>query len=180
MSAQCDIVFRMSKLPPVANVLTALGIPHRIFRHAGPVTSLEQAAQERGQTPEQVIRSIVFRLGEGRFVMVLAAGRAQISWPALRAYLGQSRLTLASEAEVLQVTGYRIGTVTPIGLPAPLRILADEAVFQREEISLGSGEPNVGVIMKAADLRRVLGTVEVGQFVQTTGDEAAKNASTSA
>lgn len=170
----------MTTPPPVSRVLTALGIPHRVFRHAAPVASLEQAARERGQSPEQVVRSIVFRLGEGRFVMVLAAGPGQISWPALRAYLGQSRLTLASEAEVLHVTGYRIGTVAPIGLPSPLRILADEAVFRPEEISLGSGEPNVGVIMKSADLRRVLGAVEVGQFVQTAGDEAARNASTSA
>ncbi len=112
--------------------------------------------------------------------MVLAAGGGQISWPALRAYLGQSRLTLASEDEVLQVTGYRIGTVAPIGLPAPLRILADAAVFRYEEISLGSGEPNVGIILKSADLRRVLEMVEVGKFVQEAETDAVKNDSTSA
>lgn len=169
----------MSAPPPVSRLLTALGIPHQVFRHAGPVTSLEQAAHERGQKPEQVIRSLVFRLGEGRFVMVLAAGRAQVSWPALRAYLGQSRLTLASEKEVLQVTGYRVGTVSPLGLLTPLRILADEAVFVPEEISLGSGEPNVGIILKPAHLRQVLGEVEVGRFVQSAGTEDVKSASTS-
>lgn len=112
--------------------------------------------------------------------MVLAAGGGQISWPALRVYLGQSRLTLASEAEVLEVTGYRIGAVSPIGLPVPLRILADESVFRHEEISLGSGEPNVGVILKSADLRRVLETVEVGKFVQGAETDAVRNDSTSA
>lgn len=111
--------------------------------------------------------------------MVLAAGRAQVSWPALRAYLGQSRLTLASEKEVLQVTGYRVGTVSPLGLLTPLRILADEAVFVPEEISLGSGEPNVGIILKPAHLRQVLGEVEVGRFVQSAGTEDVKSASTS-
>ncbi len=154
----------MSDQPPVSHILTSLGLPHRTFRHEGQVTSLEQAASERGQTPAQVIRSIVFRLGEGNFVMVLMAGPAQISWPALRSHLGQSRITMASEEEVLAATGYRVGTVSPFGLPRPMRILADENVFEPEEISLGSGMRNTGIIMKSADLQRGLGNIETGKF----------------
>ena len=75
-------------------------IPYRLFVHAGPVHSLEQAARERSQLPDQVIRSIVFRVGKDEFLMALMAGDRQISWPALRRYLGQSRLTLATEDEV--------------------------------------------------------------------------------
>jgi Cys-tRNA(Pro)/Cys-tRNA(Cys) deacylase len=156
----------MTEQTPVSQALTALGLPHSVFRHPGPVSSLEQAARERGQNTNQVIRSIVFRLGEGNFVMVLMAGPAQISWPALRSYLGQSRLTMATEDEVLAVTGYRTGAVSPFGLPAPLRILADESVFQPEEISIGSGERGVTVILKSATLRQGLASVEIGQFAQ--------------
>lgn len=154
----------MTELPPAAQTLTALGIPFRVFRHLGQVTSLEQAASERGQVPGQVVRSIVFRLGPGNFIMVLAAGAVQISWPVLRNYLGQSRLTLATEEEVLAVTGYRVGTVSPLGLPGPLRLLADENVFTPEELSLGSGERNTGLLIKSADLRRALKDVEIGKF----------------
>jgi Cys-tRNA(Pro)/Cys-tRNA(Cys) deacylase len=150
--------------PPVAIALTALGLPHSVFRHPGPVSSLEQAAGERGESPGQVIRSILFRVGEGNFVMVLMAGPAQISWPALRNHLGQSRLTMASEAEVLEATGYRTGAVSPLGLPQPMRILADESVFIPEEISIGSGERGTAVILRSADLRQALANVEVGQF----------------
>ena len=80
---------------PATLELESRGIPHRLFRHPGPVASLQQAADERGQSPEQVIRSIVFRVGEGEFVMVLMAGEQQVSWRSLRRYLGQSRLTIA-------------------------------------------------------------------------------------
>jgi Cys-tRNA(Pro)/Cys-tRNA(Cys) deacylase len=97
---------------------------------------------------------------------VLMAGPAQVSWPALRNYLGQSRLTMATEDEVLTVTGYHPGAVSPFGLPAPLRILADENVFAPAEISLGSGERGVTIIMKSADLRQGLEMVDVGQFAQ--------------
>ena len=136
----------MSHLPPVSTALAALDIPHRVFRHPGPVHSLEQAAAERGQRPEQVVRSIVFRLGEGNYRMVLVAGPAQISWPTLRRHLGVSRVTMATPDEVLAVTGFPIGAVSPFGLTTPLPVLADASVFLPDEVSIGSGERGVTVI----------------------------------
>jgi Cys-tRNA(Pro) deacylase len=147
--------------PPVSIALTQLGVPHRIFRHPGPVHSLEQAAEERGQTPEQVIRSILFRVSANEFVMVLITGARQVSWPALRKVLGTNRVTMAKPEEVLQVTGYEIGAVAPLGLPQPLRVLVDESVTQQTEISLGSGERSVTIILRTADLLRALGEVEI-------------------
>jgi Cys-tRNA(Pro) deacylase len=153
-------------LPPVARALAELGIPFRVFRHPGPVSSLEQAAQERGQRPEQVVRSIVFRLGEGDFAMVLVGGPQPVDWRALRRYLGQSRLTTATEAELLLATGYAVGAVAPFGLPRPMRVLMDQSVLAEAEVSLGSGERGVTVILATADLRRALPEAEVGVFAQ--------------
>jgi Cys-tRNA(Pro)/Cys-tRNA(Cys) deacylase len=150
----------MTDLPPVARVLDELHVPYRLFVHEGPVHSLEQAARERDQLSDQVIRSIVFRVGQDEFLMALIAGDRQIAWPALRRYLGQSRLTLATEDEVRSVTGYERGAVAPFGLPQPLRILVDESVFTHEEVSLGSGVRGTAVIMTSSDLRRALGEVE--------------------
>lgn len=149
---------------PVTKELTRLNIPHRVFRHPGQVESLEQAARERGQRPEQVVRSLVFRLSKDEFAMVLMGGPEQVSWPALRAYLGQSRLTTATREEVLEVTGYEPGAVSPLGLPHPMRILVDRRVLAEEEISIGSGVRNTAVILKTVDLMRALGMVEVGDF----------------
>jgi Cys-tRNA(Pro)/Cys-tRNA(Cys) deacylase len=157
----------MTNIPPVSQKLTELGIPHRVFHHTGQVTSLEQAASERGQVPEQVIRSIVFRLAEGRFAMALMAGAAQISWPALRAHFGQSRLTMADADEVIEATGYRVGTVAPIGLPRPLPVLVDASVLVHEEISMGSGMSNTGIILKRDDLLKLLPEAQVGNFASS-------------
>jgi len=149
---------------PVTQALAVKGVPYRIFRHPGPVTSLEQAAIERGQRPEQVVRSIVFRLAQDEFVMVLVNGSSQVSWAALRRYLGKSRLTMASEAEVLAATGYALGAVAPFGLPNPMRILVDEGVLYEEEISIGSGERGVTVILRSKDFFAALDQFETGGF----------------
>ncbi len=149
---------------PVTRYLDDQGIPYRFFVHDGKVHSLEQAARERGQRVEQIIRSIVFRLSRGGFVMVLIAGEKQVSWKALRRHLGTSRISMATEAEVLQITGYPLGAVSPFGTRHALRILADRGVFAEEEISIGSGVRYTTVIMQQQEFKRALGAVEVGDF----------------
>jgi Cys-tRNA(Pro)/Cys-tRNA(Cys) deacylase len=144
--------------------LDGLSIPYRVFEHLRQPESLEQAARERGQLPGQVIRSILFRLDKDNFILTLAAGLTQISWRKLRAHLGVTRISMASEEEVLSVTGYAVGTVSPLGLARPIPILADNGIFTPDEISLGSGLRGVAIIMKSSDLQRALGNIEVGQF----------------
>jgi Cys-tRNA(Pro) deacylase len=154
----------MADLPPAARVLDQLGIPYRLFEHLQPPESLEEAARQRGQSPGQIVRSIVFRLAEGQFVMVLMAGPGQVSWKRMRAVLGVSRISMASEAEVLAATGFVRGSVTPLGLPQPMRILADKSVFVNKEISIGSGVRGVAIILKSTDLQGALNQVEIGHF----------------
>ncbi len=151
---------------PVAAILADLGIPHRTFTHPGPVHSLEQAAAERGQAPGQIVRSILFRLGEDEYAMVLIAGPGQISWKALRTAFNRSRLTMAAKDEVLDVTGYPIGAVAPFGLPMELPVLVDESVLVHDEISLGSGVRGTTIIMQSADLVRALGDPPTGAYAK--------------
>ncbi len=158
----------MTQIPPVSLALTELGIPHQVFQHEQPPRSLEQAAKERGQRPEQVVRSILFRISRGEYLMVLMAGSGQIDWKSLRRFVGKSRITMASREEVLAVTGYELGAVAPFGLPNPLRVLVDESVLAEEEVSMGSGLRGVAVLLKSADLMKSLGDVEVVNFSPIT------------
>jgi Cys-tRNA(Pro)/Cys-tRNA(Cys) deacylase len=149
--------------PAIAD-LTARQAVFHLFRHDGPVHSLEQAAQERDQQPEQVIRSIVFRLSEDEFVMVLVPGPEQILWKALRKYLGTSRMTMANEEELLQATGYQPGTVNPYGLPRPMRVLVDRRILDLPEVSLGSGKRGLAIMIKPQDMLDAIDQYELVDF----------------
>ncbi len=147
--------------PPASIALDELHIPHQVFRHENPVFSLEQAASERNQRPEQVVRSILFQIRPEEFVMVLVAGPAQVDWRKLRQLVKRSRVRMATEDEVLEVTGYRIGTVSPFGLKNPVKVMIDESVLREEEVSIGSGIRSVAIILKTVDLRKALGEAEI-------------------
>ena len=146
---------------PAVAALKQAGASFSIFQHTRKIHSLEEAAEERGQRPDQIVRSILFRLNPGTFVLVLASGVQQISWKALRAYLGERRLTTATPEEVLQITGYEIGAVTPFGLRTTVRVLADQAVFDRPVISLGSGKKGVALILESNLIKALIPDLEI-------------------
>jgi len=151
----------MTQQPPASIALENLNIPHRVFIHETPVTSLEQAAADRNQRPEQIVRSILFQVRPEEFLMVLMAGRAQVDWRKLRQLVKRSRIRMATENEVLEVTGYRVGTVSPFGLKNQVRVLIDASVLKEEQISIGSGVRNMAIILKSLELQRALGGAEV-------------------
>ncbi|HMN61191.1 MAG TPA: YbaK/EbsC family protein [Anaerolinea sp.] len=140
----------------VIDFLKQSGAEFNLFVHPGPVLSIEQAARERGQQTSQVVRSILFRLPDDQFLMVLVAGPRQVNWPLLRKYLNSNRVTLATPEEVLRVTGYRIGTVSPFGLPVKMRLLVDRRLTDQEVVSFGSGLPGVAIIIQTAEALKLI------------------------
>jgi Cys-tRNA(Pro)/Cys-tRNA(Cys) deacylase len=132
------------------------GFEFTVFVHANAVNSLDQAAKERNQDPDQVVRSLIFRLASESFAMVLVAGPKQIPWKSLRSYFNQRRLTQASPEEVLMVSGYKIGTVSPFGLASEIPQFIDESVFQSNQISMGSGKSGTALIMESTEFMRAL------------------------
>jgi len=154
--------------PPASIALEELGIPHRIFTHEKPVMSFEQAAADRGQRPGQIVRSILFQIRPDEYLMVLVAGPDQIDWRKLRQLVKRSRIRMATEEEVLEVTGYRIGTVSPFGVRNQVKVLIDASVLKEEEVSIGSGVRNTAIVMKSVDIQRALGDVEVVELLETS------------
>lgn len=153
--------------PPASIALEKLNIPHRVFHHEGPLMSFEQAAAERKQRPEQIVRSILFQIRPDEFVMVLVAGREQVDWKKLRQLVGRSRVRMATEEEVLEVTGYRVGTVSPFGLRNQVRVLIDVSVLREGEVSTGSGMRNMAIILKSKDLHQALGESEIVSLLES-------------
>lgn len=151
--------------PPASLALDALGIEHRIFIHEQPVSSFEEAASHRNQRPGQIVRSILFNIRPDEFLMVLVAGPDQIDWKKLRQFVKRSRVRMATEEEVLAVTGYRIGTVSPFGVKSQFQVLIDASVLKEAEVSVGSGVRNMAIIMQSTDLRQALNTSEIVDFL---------------
>ena len=137
------------------DALEASGLRYRIERH-GPVGSLAEAAAARHLRPDQVIKTIVVRRGEGDYLFVLVPGGRAISWPKLRALLGVSRLSMPDAAVALEVTGYERGTITPFGSLHAWPVVADARLPGRP-VSIGGGARGVAATVDGSRMVLALG-----------------------
>lgn len=133
--------------------LDEAGLAYRVIRH-GPVRSLAEAADARGVTPAQVVKTLVVRRGDDDYLFVLVPGDRTISWPKLRNVLGVSRLSLPDAESARLATGYERGTITPFGSARPWPVIVDESISG--EITLGAGAHGVAVAVETAGVAAAL------------------------
>jgi Cys-tRNA(Pro) deacylase len=140
---------------PALTAVTEAGIAHRIIRH-GPVRSVAEAAAAQGVEIRDLVKTLVVRRAEDRYVFVLVPGDRVISWPKLRSLLGVNRLSMPDAATAKEATGYERGTITPFGASTAWPVIADERLRGRR-ISLGAGERGTGLEVAADEAAAVLG-----------------------
>lgn len=154
------------EIPPVSKYLASINTPHQVFEHTHPIKSLESAAEERNLLPDQLVRSILFRIEASRYIMICVSGPKQIDWKSLRKHLGVSRISMATPGEVLELTGYKIGTVGPFGLKEDFPILLDKNILSHDEISFGSGRTQSAIIMNTREFINSLDNYKVIDFIK--------------
>lgn len=135
--------------------IEAAGIDFSVTTH-GHVSSLEEAAQARGLTPDRVLKSLVVRRADDDYLFVLVPGGRSISWPKLRAHLGVSRLSMPDAAVAFSVTGYQRGTITPFGSTRKWPVIAD-ASMPLGPVSIGGGVSGTAFTVDSTDLVAHLG-----------------------
>src|SRR5947209_2598782 len=122
------------------------GLTYRLITH-GPVSSLAEAAVARGVSESAVVKTLVVRRGEEDYLFVLVPGDRSISWPKLRALVGERRLSMPDAEQARAATGYERGTITPFGSSRAWPVYADKRVTG--EITLGGGAHGVAVAVDA-------------------------------
>jgi prolyl-tRNA editing enzyme YbaK/EbsC (Cys-tRNA(Pro) deacylase) len=140
------------------HLLDQAGIDYRLLPHSQPVFTVADAAAQRGVIAEEMVKSILLReTGRGRYVMACILGPDRLDHRAVRDYLpgGWQRLTFAGDDEIMAVTGYPRGAVNPLGLPADVPVIFDEAIGRCRRVNISTGDLMVGLEMDGSDLIRL-------------------------
>lgn len=138
----------------VTRLLEANNIPYRLLPHDRPVFTVAEAAAQRGVVAEEMVKSILLRDKDRRYVMACVTGEARLDPQAVRTCLPAEwkRLTFASAAEIEALTGFVMGAVAPLALPEGLPVVMDEVIAQYANVNISSGDPLAGLELKASDL----------------------------
>jgi prolyl-tRNA editing enzyme YbaK/EbsC (Cys-tRNA(Pro) deacylase) len=143
----------------VTAILDAAGISYRWLPHSEPVYTVEAAARQRGVVLAEMVKSILLCDAGKRYVMACVPGAARVDPRAVQAALGEEwrRLHFASADEILAVTGCVQGAVSPVGLPADVPAIFDEAIGRLTRCNISSGDPMAGLELDAPALVRIAG-----------------------
>lgn len=143
----------------ITRLLDAHCIHYRLLPHSQPVFTVEAAAQQRGVVREEMVKSILLRDREGRYVMACVLGDARVDPRAVRAQLPPEwkRLAFATAEEILAITGCVQGAVSPLELPDDIPVIFDVAIGGCQRVNISSGDPMAGVELDAQDLISLAG-----------------------
>jgi prolyl-tRNA editing enzyme YbaK/EbsC (Cys-tRNA(Pro) deacylase) len=134
-------------------------VAYRLLPHTEPVFTVEAAAAQRGVVKEEMVKSILLKEKSGaqRYVMACVLGDVRLDPKAVRDHLPEDwrRLIFASAEEILQVAEYVLGAVAPLCLPVEVPVVFDEAIAECQNVNISSGDPMMGLDLKAQDLIRM-------------------------
>jgi Cys-tRNA(Pro)/Cys-tRNA(Cys) deacylase len=117
----------------------------------GSYLRLEEAASHLGIDLADVVKTMVLRLSDSAFVIVLVPGDQVLSWSKVRRALGVNRVSIATAAVAVSVTGYPKTGISPLGHAPQIAVLADERLVGRR-IALRAGTPHHSIIVDADKL----------------------------
>lgn len=140
------------RLAAVQRIVTEAGIDSTARELPDSTHTAAQAAAALGTEPGAIASSLLF-LADDEPLLVMTSGRHRVDTELLAAAIGCSRLRMASAKQVREVTGQPIGGVSPVGHPAPVRTVLDEALQEYDVIWSAAGTSNSVLPLTFAQLR---------------------------
>ncbi|MDF2154109.1 YbaK/EbsC family protein [Vibrio sp. CAU 1672] len=140
---------------PLMQFLTERRIPFRLLPHQTPATSIDDAARQRGIRPSQMVKAMLLRDMDNDYALACAPGNRSVDPKKVRALLQCRRMTCVDQTDVEIITGYPVGTVTPLLLKTPMPIIFDPSLLLEREVTISSGDRMAGLALSIKDLLRL-------------------------
>ncbi len=120
---------------------TAAGIAKEIHTFDESTHNSELAAKSLGVAVGQIAKTILLMVDDGPVVVVISGDR-RVDFKKVKALRGGRRVRLAGPEDVAARTGFKVGAVSPIALPAEIPVYLDASLRRFETVYPAAGETN--------------------------------------
>ena len=133
-----------------------LGSDYEIQEFELPTRTVAEAAAAIGCEDAQIAKSLVFRSGSDRPILVVASGINRVDTRKVEVIVGEV-IARAGPDFVRERSGYAIGSVPPLGhRTLPVTVL-DQDLVGFKEIWAAAGRPNAVFRLTPSDLQALTG-----------------------
>lgn len=131
-----------ARVERVRAALAALGHEAQILDTGESTHTAEMAATAAGCKLGQIVKTLVtYVAGSPMFVLVPGDRRLDDRLLAARFGVGRKQVKLADATQVLDLTGYPVGGVSPFGTPVRLPTLIDASFERFDVLWIAAGTP---------------------------------------
>ena len=140
-------------------ILEAAGIHHELRTYTVDEDDLSapRVAEKIGMPPEQVFKTLVARGDRNGVLMACIPANAELDLKALASASGNKKVDLVPVKEVLGLTGYIRGGVSPVGTKKAYAFYLDETAILWDILSVSAGVRGCQMLLAPDDLVRVTG-----------------------
>lgn len=143
----------------------AAGLASQVRELPDSARTAAQAAAALGCEVGAIGSSLLF-LADGEPLLVMTSGRHRVDVDLLTAAVGARAVAMAPAATVREVTGQAIGGVAPVGHPARVLTVIDEALRDYDVVWTAGGTPHTVMPLSFDELVTLTG----GEVIVVAGD----------
>ncbi len=140
----------------VVDAAARKGVALEIYSFPESTHTAQDAARAVGGELGQIVKSLVFVApldGTLEPYLVLVSGANRVDLARLAAVLGHSDVRRATAQEAMDLTGFVIGGIPPIGHRRPLKVVMDPDLGRFQVVWAAAGTPNAVIKLSPATLR---------------------------
>jgi len=134
------------------NYIANKGIPAKQLVLEKTCHSVQEAADAVGASPDDLVKNICMIDSENNLIVAIVKGEDRVSTTRIGKVLNIATPRIASEDEVLDMTGFPCGGVPSFGFTATFII--DPKVLEKDMIYTGGGSPYSLVWLSSQDLQK--------------------------
>ncbi len=139
-------------LEAVKQYFAQYDMEHRIMVLERSTATVEEAAKAHRVDPDQIGKTLAFKLGE-QPILIVVAGNAKIDNRKYKSVFAK-KAKMLNQNEALEYTGHAIGGVCPFGLSGPIDVYLDITLKKYSEIIPAAGCHNSSIRLSIDELER--------------------------
>lgn len=151
-----------------ARLLDSLNIPYKIVEYEVDEQDLsaENVAKKINLPLEQVFKTLIARGDKAGILLACIPGGAELDLKATAQISGNKKVEMVHIKEILQLTGYVRGGVSPIGTRKNYPVYLDESAMNFPFISISAGARGCQLLIRPEGLKKAV-SVKVCKIIRS-------------
>ncbi len=147
-------------MTPAVKALEKAGVAFSLASYEHDPRTLaygEEAARALGLSPDEVFKTLLARLDDGRLVVAIVPVSGQLDLKALARAAGARKAVMAEAEAAERATGYVLGGISPLGQKKRLATFLDASAERFEAIHVSGGRRGLEIRLVPQDLMLLTG-----------------------